>query len=447
MRLRWHGYSMSAFDVLRFAIIRGMSEEYQSDDADAVFEARMRREIEAWRSDGLISDETSRALLARVESPEIERRSFGLNRISGILAVMGAVLVGLGVIGLVAVNWNEISDAAKLAFMLAAMSAAYAAGWFLTMRDEYPRVGGALLLLGAVLFGATIHLVAQSFNVSLNHPNLVAAWFLGVLPPTYVARSRPLVVLTIVLFYSALGFRAQEWFGPGYDTPIPFFLGLAVFVAASAFLFTAGRFHARFESHQRFVRAYEIWGFAVAGAGTFIVGSIILWRESFDGAPVAGPTAASLEYWLLLAGFSASAVLGMLLKPRLLPRASADETRDRLELAAALAMVGIAVLVLVSALAAISWAWVVFNLFLLAAVIAMVAAGVRLNRGYLVNIAIVLFGLTALTRYFEIAIMFEIFDQAWAYIFAGVLLIAMAAGLERLRKRLLGAMREETPAP
>ena len=404
----------------------------------------MRHEIETWRSEGLISDETSQVLLARVRSTATERRGFGLNRMSAILSVMGAVLIGLGIIGLVAVNWNDLSDAGKLAFMLIANVIAYAAGWALLTSSHYPKVGNALILLGAILFGATIHLVAQSFNVSLNHPNLVAIWLFGTLPLTYITRTRPLIVLTIILFFSALGFRAQEWFSPDNEFAIPFFLGLAIFVAASAFLFAAGRFHARFENYRHFVRAYEIWGFTIAGIGVFIASSILLWSETFDDfSRTDAFTAIGLEYWLLFGGFGVFASLGMLIKLRFLPREVEDKTRDVAEILGAFTIVAIAVLVVVFALAAVTWAWLVFNICLLAGVVAMIAAGISLNRGYLVNIAIILFGLTVLTRYFEIAFIFEIFDQAVAYIVAGVLLIAMSAGLERVRRHLLGTMRNE----
>ena len=94
----------------------GNDEPSERDDRD--FDTRMRGEIEVWRSERIISPEVADALLARYESTEAERRSFSLNRLAGILAVMGVVLVGLGVIGLVAVNWSEISDFTKLVMMV-----------------------------------------------------------------------------------------------------------------------------------------------------------------------------------------------------------------------------------------------------------------------------------------------------------------------------------------
>ena len=420
----------------------GMTGSSERDDGH--FYERMRGEIESWRSEGIISQEVSETLLARYGSTEAERRSFSLNRLAGILAVMGVVLVGLGIVGLVAVNWSEISGLAKLVMMVTCTAASYLAGWLLAYRMGYARVGIALILLGAILFGASIHLIAQSFNVEVNHPNLVTVWFLGVVPLAYVTRSKALLVLSIILLLSALGFRAQGWFETGSESSSVFFLGLAVYISVAAALFAAGRLHARHDEFRHFVRTFEIWGFMIAGIGVYILSWITLWRElewwSFGG-PI--PSVVAVEYWVFFCAFIIVAVVGMLLVGRLAPRDEPDSDRDRWELIGVFGIVGIAILTLVSLIFTITWVWVVFNVIIVIGVIAMINAGIRFNRGYLVNIAFILFGVTVLTRYFEIAAIFEILDQAVSFIVAGVLLIVMAFGLERLRKNLLGRMRSE----
>lgn len=426
-----------------------MSEHGAPSDADAErldpqFVQSIRREIEAWRAEGMISDEVAEALLSRYKSTEAERRSFSLNRLAGILAVMGAVLVGLGVVGLVAVNWSEISDLAKLVMMVTCTAASYGAGWLLAYRMGYARVGIALILLGAILFGASIHLIAQSFNVDVNHPNLVTAWFLGVVPLAYVTRSKALLVLSIILLLSALGFRAQGWFEADFESSSVFILGLATYISVAAALFAAGRLHARYDEFRHFVRIFEICGFIIAGIGVYVLSWITLWRElewwGF-GNPIVSVVA--VEYWVFFSAFIIIAAAGMLLVGRLSPREVPDADRDRWELIGVFGIVGIAILTLVSVIFTITWVWVVFNVIVLVAVIAMINAGIRFNRGYLVNIAFILFGVTVLTRYFEIAAIFEILNQAVSFIVAGVLLIVMALGLERLRKNLLDRMRSE----
>ncbi len=422
----------------------GTPSEADAERLDPQFAARIRREIEAWRAEGMISAEVAEVLLARYESTEAERRSFSLNRLAGILAVMGAVLVGLGVVGLVAVNWSEISDLAKLVMMVTCTAASYVSGWLLAYRVGYARVGIALILLGAILFGASIHLIAQSFNVDVNHPNLVTAWFLGVVPLAYVTRSKALLVLSIILLLSALGFRAQGWFEPGFESLSVFILGLAVYISVAAALFAAGRLHARYDEFRHFVRIFEIWGFIIAGIGVYVLSWLTLWRElEWWGFGDLIVSVVAFEYWVFFSAFIIIAVAGMFLVGRISPREVPDSDRDRWELIGVFGIVGIAILTLVSVIFTITWVWVVFNVIVVIGVIAMINAGIRFNRGYLVNIAFILFGVTVLTRYFEIAAIFEILDQAVSFIIAGVLLIVMAFGLERLRKNLLERMRSE----
>ena len=106
---------------------------------------------------------------------------------------MGALLVGLGIIIYVAANWDVIPIWARVTMLVALTTAINVTGWLLLARFDYPRIGVALLVAGALAYGAAIHLIAQIYHVPVNHPNLTTAWFLGVLPIGYVVRSRLMV--------------------------------------------------------------------------------------------------------------------------------------------------------------------------------------------------------------------------------------------------------------
>ena len=408
---------------------------------DPQFLEGMRREIEAWRAEGVISSDLAETLSARYESSEDHRRALGLNRFSSIIAIFGTVLVGLGVIGLVAVNWSDISDTAKLGLMVAFTSACYVVGWLLAYRSDFPRTGIAIILLGAILFGASIHLIAQSFNVAVNHPNLVTAWFIGVIPLAYITKSKPVMVLSMILLLSALGFRAQWWSSNGLGGEV-FFWALIAYMLIAAGLFAVGRLHGRSADYQIFARVYEIWGFVIAGIATYLLGSLFLWTE-FDFSDSAWPT---VEYWVTIAASVAISAIGMYLAFKWDKSTNEGSNRWQWEVGGVLAIIGIALLTLIGLVASAAWFWLPFNAVILAAVVAMVNAGIRFNRNYLVNIAFALFSVTVITRYFEIGAKLEILDQAVAYIVAGVLLIAMGLGLERLRRRIIDNIRTRVSA-
>ena len=210
---------------------------------------------------------------------------------------MGAVLIGLGIIAFIAANWSEIPKLAKLAMMMVGTPAIYIIGWFVGYRFGYPRIGTAILLLGAIAFGASIHLVAQTYHVEVNHPTLVPMWFLGVIPLAYITRSRAILGLSIILLLAAAGFRAQEWvpeFGSEETT-----LLLPGLLPLGAFLFAAGRMQARFADTRRFARLCDISGLLTVAAGIYFLSFDELWygigRDSLSFS------ALTVEYWVVVA--------------------------------------------------------------------------------------------------------------------------------------------------
>src|SRR5689334_2463567 len=124
--------------------------------ADRSFASQLDRESEAWVAEGIVTAEQAAAIRGRYADARAERRGSATTA----LAVIGAVAVGLGVIGFVAANWDGMSHAVRLALLTLAVAGAYAGGY--RLRDgtgSRPRVGEALYLVGVLLFGASIFLV------------------------------------------------------------------------------------------------------------------------------------------------------------------------------------------------------------------------------------------------------------------------------------------------
>ena len=210
------------------------------------FIRRLPAEVARWQADGLISEEQAAAILGRYDSNGAESGGSAIgNRVVTVIAIMGVSLIGLGVIAFIAANWSAIPALAKLALMVIGTPVIYIIGWFVGYRFGYARVGVAIILLGAIAFGASIHLIAQAYHVPVNHPNLVPLWFLGVVPLAYITRSRALLGLSLILFLSAAGFRSQEWLSPLGDEEIALMI--------PAFL-TLGRSYSRRDGCRRALR-------------------------------------------------------------------------------------------------------------------------------------------------------------------------------------------------
>jgi len=124
--------------------------------------------LRRWRDAGLIDD----GAVARIGAWEAQhRRPIWLWALSG----MGALAIGLGVVAVVAANWEEIPAAAKLAvdLLLTGLCAVFVfVAW---QRDQAgPREIGALLLFGLVIGG--IALIGQVYQLQSDPWQALVTW-------------------------------------------------------------------------------------------------------------------------------------------------------------------------------------------------------------------------------------------------------------------------------
>ena len=124
--------------------------------------------LRRWRSAGLIDD----GAVARIGAWEAaHRRPLWLWALSG----MGALAIGLGLVAVVAANWEEIPAGAKLAaaLLLTGLCAGFTAvAW---QRDrEWPRELGALLLFGLVI--GSVALIGQVYQLQSDPWQALVTW-------------------------------------------------------------------------------------------------------------------------------------------------------------------------------------------------------------------------------------------------------------------------------
>ncbi|OHA13552.1 MAG: hypothetical protein A2909_01140 [Candidatus Tagabacteria bacterium RIFCSPLOWO2_01_FULL_39_11] len=158
-----------------------------------------------------------------------------------IIVAIGAILVGAGVFSFVAANWQEMTKSARVAVIVASMLISYSAGWYLKEKLNLPKTGGALILLGSIIYGAGIFLVAQMFNIRANWPDGFILWMIGVIIMAYAADLFSLFYLAIPLGVVSLAGHPFEIFASFMRGP--FLLTSSFLLLAAAIItFATGLF-------------------------------------------------------------------------------------------------------------------------------------------------------------------------------------------------------------
>ncbi|RME61044.1 DUF2157 domain-containing protein [Candidatus Parcubacteria bacterium] len=116
-----------------------------------------------------------------------------------IIVTFGAVLVGVGIFSFIAANWQAMAKSVKIFIIIAAMLASYAAGWQLKEKMNFSKTGGALILLGTIIYGGGIFLVAQMFHIRAHWPDGFILWMIGAVAVAYALESYPVFYLAILV--------------------------------------------------------------------------------------------------------------------------------------------------------------------------------------------------------------------------------------------------------
>jgi len=168
------------------------------------FRRQLLQEAIRWQQDGLISADQYQQLADRYHLDRLDTAA--RDRFVAILLVLGGILLGIGVITFVAANWQSISDGVKGILLLALFLGVNGAGFTLWRSgqirdgdDWRQRLGHGLLMLGALVLGATLALFGQIFHQSGSGTGLCLIWGLGVVTMAYGLRLTSLGLLAGLL--------------------------------------------------------------------------------------------------------------------------------------------------------------------------------------------------------------------------------------------------------
>lgn len=437
----------------------------------------LKQELEVWKQEGIVSEGQAEKLREKYRLSEIEEKDSAAKLIT-VISVIGALLIGGGVILLIASNWQTIPKPVKLFVIFATILTVNHTGYYLRYtRGNYPKVGLALISLGSLLFGAGIWLVAQTYNITSRYHSGVLFWSLGVLPVAWPLGSHSILVLAagllsfwtvwksvdistpnflypvlmasailplcytqksrVAMFISLIGLLLWLGFGPCLfyfrDSQLLMFI-IPCFLAAGIFLYSTGLLHFLYEGFTDYQLVYRFLGILVLFGFTYMVSFkeviIAMGRLAIMPFPI--------SFWeifgiLLLLSFT---TVGVVFLSRSKIKDISHILNYEIAFIVILLMFPVTLLILQNTI----FHSIISNVILLVLSIGIIFLGYYEERALFVNIGFIFFGIHFFTRYFDWA--YKYLPHSLFFIISGIILILIATLMEKQRRKLLKAIRK-----
>lgn len=169
------------------------------------------QELPALRRAGVLNDEQSRSLQQHYAQESAQQDSKSLI----IFGVLGAVLIGIGIILVLAYNWQDLSRLLRTGISLGLLLGAQATVAWALLKSERSvawHEGSAIFLTLSI--GACMALIGQTYHIPGNTPQFLLTWMLLALPIVYLARAHLPAILYGVGLIVWFAMRAEQSSSP-----------------------------------------------------------------------------------------------------------------------------------------------------------------------------------------------------------------------------------------
>lgn len=388
------------------------------------------KQIKKWLSEGKISEEQASMMIA--ENSVAAKEKSG-NKFLSVISVLGSIFLGVGIIWIVASNWDGMPDIVKIIVLLGSTGGLIYLGYEIGFNKEnFPKTGHSLILLGAILFGSSIFLIAQIYNVEANASYLIFLWLVGILPLVYIFQSPLITFLSCIVFclwFNSIIFEDFNDFDAKGIAFITFF-----YQTFGLLLFSIGSLHYFLEKYAKVARAYRLIGIYLVICVLFVFTFRFLFEglEELSSELTANPMMISVIYGFIVV------MLGINLKFN--PSKSDSNLLENI--------IALTILTVIFALnMAIEFEqyytvfWLLFNILFVGLIIVLFRIGYNRRDMKLVNIA------SISTFFFLIFKFFDIFsnllDNGITWLVFGVVLLVGSILFEKKRRTLRDSFNEE----
>ena len=151
-------------------------------------------QLPAWEREGIVTAEGARTLRQRYAA---EPRG-GLAQM--VVGASGALLIGTGLIAVLAYNWDDFPRWVRIALALGPLAITQAVSWWVLQKDEAakPWQREAAAVVQTLAVGAAMALVSQIYNLPGKWTDLVFWWCVVSVPLAWVLRSQAVAITYLV---------------------------------------------------------------------------------------------------------------------------------------------------------------------------------------------------------------------------------------------------------
>lgn len=143
-------------------------------------------EIDTWLTEGLLSPAAALQLKSRYARIRQDQRPIGLI----ILGALGALLVGLGIISLLAANWGDLSRDTRVVISFLPLILSYTAALYGVLKTNRTLAFCEPLgIFWGLSIGAGIALISQTYHLPGEMSTFLMTWMLLLVPVIYLTRS------------------------------------------------------------------------------------------------------------------------------------------------------------------------------------------------------------------------------------------------------------------
>ncbi len=165
-----------------------------------------------WLAAGLLDAEAAE----RIRAYELKQAHPAGLRWQGLVAlILGALLLGCGVVLFVNAHWDQLGPGARFALVIAMVAVFHVAGAW--TRESFHGMSTALHAVGTIATGAAIALTGQIFNIEEHWPAAILMWAIAALAGWLLLHDEAQQTLTLLLFpawiYAEFDFYAEGHIG------------------------------------------------------------------------------------------------------------------------------------------------------------------------------------------------------------------------------------------